>query len=111
MAMIVDRTCSLTVKWPGFSECPKTDTFGMKRAHTRPTGKMSSWATSYRVRVRDESATFSKMNDERLTPPMDTEGKRKKKNWFRPEMTIAKMIPNEQRSTTVFSSDKRSLYR
>lgn len=53
MAMIVDRTCSLTVKWPGFSECPKTDTFGMKRAHTRPTGKMSSWATSYRVRERD----------------------------------------------------------
>lgn len=58
MAMIVDKTCSLTVKWPGFRECPKTDTFGMKRAHTRPTGKMSSWATSYRVRERDESAKF-----------------------------------------------------
>lgn len=46
--------------------------------------------------ARRISEIFTKMNDERLTPPMDTEGKRKKKNWFSPEMTIAKMIPSEQ---------------
>ena len=42
VAMIVDRTCSLTVNGPGFRGNPKTDTFGMKRAHRRPTGKESS---------------------------------------------------------------------
>lgn len=49
-----------------------------------------------RVRVRARRRAISDifdLSDERLTPPMDTEGKRKKKNWLSPEMTIAKMIP------------------
>lgn len=30
----------------------------------------------------------------RLTFPIETEGKRKKKNWLSPEMTIAKIRPS-----------------
>lgn len=85
---------------------------GHVRHEARPhaaDGEDEQLGDELRVRVRvwvRAISDISDLNDERLTPPMDTEGKRKKKNWFRPEMTIAKMKPNEQWSTTVFSSDK-----
>ena len=49
VAIIVAKTCSFTVKWPGLRGIPKTVTFGMMRAHTLPTGKMSNWATSCKL--------------------------------------------------------------
>jgi hypothetical protein len=38
----VKRTCSLTVKGPGFKETPKILTRGMNFAHARPMGNATS---------------------------------------------------------------------
>jgi hypothetical protein len=66
------RTCSLTVNGPGFIEMPRIFQSGSQAAAARPTGKDSSWATM---------------------ALMVTDGKRKKKNWFRPGIKIAQARP------------------
>lgn len=47
VAMIVIKTCSFTVKGPGFKDTPKTLTRGTIRAQSLPIGKDNSCATIY----------------------------------------------------------------
>jgi hypothetical protein len=72
LAMMVIKTCSLTVKGPGFKDMPKIFTRGKYLAAATPMGYDNSWA---------------------MIPVTLTEGKRKKKNWFSPGMTIAQARP------------------
>ena len=60
LAMMVIRTCSLTVKGPGLRETPKTLTLGRKRAQRRPRGKDSSWATIYKRAITINPTVRSK---------------------------------------------------
>ena len=69
------KTCSFTVKGPGFNLAPKMDQLGRNAAAALPIGNDNNCAT---------------------IPVMVTEGYRKKKNWFKPGMRMAQTRPITQ---------------
>lgn len=103
---MVTRTCSLTVNGPGLSECPKILMSGRIRARPQPNGRETNWPTrlvivtdGYRKKLEGRNnERQDRDGEERERGCLESNGRNKwaYKNWLRPGMMIAMIIPRNQ---------------